>query len=88
MDPRAGDRAVVEYVYLDMWKTINGGQDEIEISPSCLTATDPPATCDPNPRFIAPIELDIKNPDHWVAGGPVRVGRHCLVGHGLRQQRV
>lgn len=69
VDPRAGDRAVVEYVYLDMWKTVNGGQEEIEISPSCLSATDPPATCDPNPRFIAPIEMDVNDPDHWVAGG-------------------
>jgi hypothetical protein len=40
-----------------------------EISPSCLTATDPPAECDPSPRFIAPIEQDVTNPDHWVAGG-------------------
>ena len=40
-----------------------------EISPSCLTATDPPDPCDPNPRFIAPIEQDVHNPHHWVAGG-------------------
>ncbi len=40
-----------------------------EISPSCLTATNPPAVCDPNPRFIAPIEQDVKDPTHWVAGG-------------------
>ena len=69
VDPTAGDRAVVEYVDLDMWSTTNGGQNETEISPSCLTATDPPAICDPNPRFIAPIEMDVNNRDHWVAGG-------------------
>jgi hypothetical protein len=69
VDPRAGDRAVVEYVYLDMWKTTDGGQNETEISPSCLSATDPPKLCDPNARFIAPIELDTHDPDHWVAGG-------------------
>ena len=40
-----------------------------EISPSCLTATDPPDPCDPNPRFIAPIEQDVHNASHWVAGG-------------------
>ena len=69
VDPTAGDRAVVEYVYLDMYRTTNGSQTSTEISPSCLTATDPPATCDPNPRFIAPIELDVNNRNHWVAGG-------------------
>jgi hypothetical protein len=69
VDPRAGDRAVVEYTNLDMWKTVDGGQTETEISPSCLTATDPPKMCDPNPRFIAPIEMDVQDPDHWVAGG-------------------
>ncbi|MGI3785852.1 MAG: WD40/YVTN/BNR-like repeat-containing protein, partial [Janthinobacterium lividum] len=69
VDPRAGDRAVVEYTNLDMYSTVDGGQHETEISPSCLTATDPPARCDPNPRFIAPIEMDVSNPDHWVAGG-------------------
>ncbi|SEQ99436.1 beta propeller repeat protein [Microlunatus flavus] len=69
VDPRAGDRAVMEYTNLDMWRTTDGGQTQTEISPSCLTATDPPKTCDPNPRFIAPIEMDVHDPDHWVAGG-------------------
>jgi hypothetical protein len=69
VDPTAGDRAVEEYVYLDMFKTVNGGQTLTEISPSCLTAANPPKVCDPNPRFIAPIELDVSNKDHWVAGG-------------------
>jgi hypothetical protein len=70
VDATNGDRAVVEYVYLDMYLTTDGVVTTLrEISPSCLTATDPPADCDPNPRFIAPVEKDVRNPDHWVAGG-------------------
>ncbi len=41
VDPTAGDRAVVEYVYLDMYRTTDGSQTSTEISPSCLTATEP-----------------------------------------------
>jgi hypothetical protein len=68
--PSNGDRAVEEYVYLDMYKTRDAAVSELtEISPSCLTAADPPDPCDPNPRFIAPIERDVKDPTHWVAGG-------------------
>ena len=70
VDPKNGDRAVEEYVDLDMYLTTDGAVNTLkEISPSCLTATDPPALCDPNPRFIAPIEMDVNNSDHWVAGG-------------------
>lgn len=67
--PFSGNKAVVEYVDLDMWKTTDGGLHETEISPSCITAANPPDPCDPNPRFIAPIERDVKDPTHWVAGG-------------------
>ena len=53
-----------------MYVTTDGAVDDLrEISPSCLTATDPPALCDPNPRFIAPIEMDVNNSRHWLAGG-------------------
>ncbi|HEY7274008.1 MAG TPA: glycosyl hydrolase, partial [Actinoplanes sp.] len=70
VDPNDGNKAVEEYVYLDMYLTTDGATNILrEISPSCLTATDPPAECDPSPRFIAPIEQDVNNPDHWVAGG-------------------
>ena len=69
VSPYDGNRAVEEYVYLDMYKTVDGGVTLEEISPSCLTATDPPAVCDPNPRFIAPITKDIKDATHWTAGG-------------------
>jgi hypothetical protein len=69
VDPSNGDRAVVGYVYMDWYKTTDAGVNETEISPSCITATDPPADCDPNPRFISPIEKDVTNPAHWVTGG-------------------
>lgn len=70
VDPANGDRAVEEYVFLDMFLTTDGAQKTLrEISPSCLSASDPPKNCDPNPRFIAPIETDVANPSHWVAGG-------------------
>jgi hypothetical protein len=70
VDPNNGDRAVEEYVFLDMFVTTDGAVRTLrEISPSCLTATDPPAGCDPNPRFIAPIEKDVNDTRHWVAGG-------------------
>jgi hypothetical protein len=70
VDPNNGDRAVEEYVYLDMYLTTDAAVNTLrEISPSCVTASNPPPGCDPNPRFIAPIEKDVTNPDHWVAGG-------------------
>ncbi|HEY8317373.1 MAG TPA: hypothetical protein VIG76_00945 [Amnibacterium sp.] len=70
VDPANGNRAVEEYTNLDMYVTTDGATNDLrEISPSCLTATNPPAVCDPNPRFIAPIEQDVKDPTHWVAGG-------------------
>jgi hypothetical protein len=70
VDPNNGDRAVEEYVYDDMFLTTDAATNTFrEISPSCLSATDPPKVCDPNPRFIAPIEMDVNNPDHWVTGG-------------------
>ena len=70
VDPHNGNRAVLEYVDLDMYLTTDASVATLkEISPSCLTATDPPAVCDPNPRFIAPIAMDVNNPTHWLAGG-------------------
>ncbi len=70
VDPKNGNKAVEEYVYLDTFVTTDGAVADLrEISPSCLSATDPPAVCDPNPRFIAPVEMDVNNSNHWVAGG-------------------
>jgi photosystem II stability/assembly factor-like uncharacterized protein len=75
VDPDDADRAVVEYVGLDMALTTNGGRSDgttpswIEISPSCSAFTYTPSPCDPLPRFIAPFESDPQDLDHWVAGG-------------------
>jgi len=70
VDPANGDRAVEGYVYMDWYLTTDAAVNTLrEISPSCITATDPPAVCDPNPRFISPLEHDVTNPDHWVTGG-------------------
>jgi len=76
VDPANGDRAVVEYVDLDMALTTNGGRSDgstvswTEITPSCFPFTYAPmATCDPSPRFIAPFRADTGNINHWVAGG-------------------
>jgi hypothetical protein len=76
VDPANGDRAVMEYVNLNMWKTTNAGfapngtvRSLTEISPSCLTFTYTPNPCDPNPRFIAPFEADAKDINRWIAGG-------------------
>ena len=75
-DPANGDRAVVEYTSLDMWRTSNSGyspkgtiQAFTEMTPSCGALTYTPPNCDPTARFIAPFEADPKNVDHWVAGG-------------------
>ena len=76
VDHTNGDRAVNEYVGLDMALTTNGGRSNgagdpayREITPSCSAFTYTPSPCDPNPRFIAPFEADSANPNHWVAGG-------------------
>ena len=77
VDPNNGDRAVNEYVDLDMWLTTNGGRSSgqpgsnsyTEITPSCFAFTYTPSPCDPSPRFIAPFRADVQDIDHWVAGG-------------------
>lgn len=69
VDPANGNRAVVEYVYLDMASTTDGGHHFREISPSCFAFTYTPDPCDPAPRFIAPFRADPRNISHWVAGG-------------------
>jgi photosystem II stability/assembly factor-like uncharacterized protein len=75
VDPGNGDRAVNEYVGLDMALTTNGGRSDgsspayREISPACGAFTYTPSPCDPNPRFIAPFRADQANSNHWVAGG-------------------
>ncbi|MEP6695025.1 MAG: glycosyl hydrolase, partial [Chloroflexota bacterium] len=75
VDPNDGDRAVVEYVDLDMALTTTGGRSDgstvafVEMTPSCFAFTYTPSPCDPNPRFIAPFRADVKSIDHWVSGG-------------------
>jgi hypothetical protein len=77
VDHTDGDKAVVEYVGLDMALTTNGGLSDgtpgsnafREISPSCFAFTYTPDPCDPLARFIAPFEADLANPDLWIAGG-------------------
>ena len=77
VDHTNGNRAVVEYVGLDMALTTNGGQSDgtpgsnafREISPSCFAFTYTPSPCDPLARFIAPFEPDLANPNLWIAGG-------------------
>jgi hypothetical protein len=76
VDHTDGNKAVVEYVDLDMALTTNGGRSDgttkafREISPSCFAFTYTPSPCDPNARFIAPFEADSADPNHhWVAGG-------------------
>ena len=75
VDPADGNKAVVEYVDLDMALTTNGGKSDgtnaawIEISPACGAFTYTPSPCDPNPRFIAPFRADTGDINHWVAGG-------------------
>jgi photosystem II stability/assembly factor-like uncharacterized protein len=76
VDPNNPDRAVSEYVDMDMNLTTNGGLSDgttyafREISPSCTAFTYTPDPCDPFPRFIAPIVGDPANINtHWVAGG-------------------
>jgi hypothetical protein len=68
VDPAHGGRAVVEGTYLDMYTTTDAGRQLREISPSCLINS-PIANCDPSPQFIAPIEADDKDINHWAAGG-------------------
>jgi hypothetical protein len=77
VDHTDGNKAVVEYVGLDMALTTNGGLSDgtpgsnsfREISPSCFAFTYTPSPCDPLARFIAPFEPDLANPNLWIAGG-------------------
>jgi hypothetical protein len=71
VNPKNGADAVDEYVYADQALTTDAGQTYREISVSCKEALTraPIKNCDPNPRFITPIEMDVNNPTHWITGG-------------------
>jgi hypothetical protein len=56
--PTNGDYQVEEYVFALLSKTIDGGVTWTQIPPP-----------DPNPRFIAPFQLDPENWDRWAVGG-------------------
>ncbi|MGI8681205.1 MAG: hypothetical protein ACR2JO_03530 [Mycobacteriales bacterium] len=82
VDPNNANKAVVEYVFLNMARTQNGGRSDgsnrsfTTISPACASFEFTPDPCDPNPRFIAPFEADIHNINHWVAGGQMIWDNH------------
>ena len=78
VDHTNGDRAVVEYVDLDMALTTNGGVSSgapgsnsyREITPSCFAFTYTPSPCDPNAALHRTVRSRTPtNPTHWVAGG-------------------
>jgi len=75
VDPANGNKAVTEYVDLNMISTVNGGVSNgsthafATINPSCFNPVFTPNPCDPDPRFIAPFGADVTNINHWVAGG-------------------
>ena len=76
VDPSNANHTVQEYTDMDMFLSTNGGRAQgtptgwREISPSCFAFTYTPDPCDPQPRFIAPFDADVNNPNsHWVAGG-------------------
>lgn len=71
VNPEDGDAAVVEYVYASQALTTDAGRHYREIGVSCLATLtrDPIEGCDPNPRFIAPLEQDVTDPSHWITGG-------------------
>ena len=74
IDPNNSDNAVVEYVDLAVAISRNGGRSDGTtqawrlVSPACEWNPDLTG-CDPQPRFIAPLEPDVKNGNHWVTGG-------------------
>ncbi|MGH3471197.1 MAG: WD40/YVTN/BNR-like repeat-containing protein [Nocardioidaceae bacterium] len=75
VDPNHGNRAVNEYVYMNMAHTANAGRSDgntesyTTANPSCDNVLYALSPCDPNAMFIAPYSADIHNIDHWVAGG-------------------
>jgi hypothetical protein len=70
VNPSNPKDAVGEYVYLNTYLTTDGGHTFLTMTPSCLDVVAPPITgCDPAPRFIAPLAVDVNNSNHWVFGG-------------------
>ena len=60
VDPANSNNVITEYVSLTALKSTDGGANWHFIAPP-----------DPDPRFIAPINMDRTNPNHLVAGGAI-----------------
>ena len=60
VDPNNSDNVITEYVGLTALKSTDGGKNWHFIVPA-----------DPDPRFIAPINMDRTDPSHLVAGGAI-----------------
>jgi hypothetical protein len=58
VDPTNSDNVITEYTGLTALKSLDGGKNWHFITPA-----------DPDPRFIAPINMDRTDPNHLVAGG-------------------
>ena len=58
VDPTNSDNVITEFTGLTALKSMDGGENWHFITPA-----------DPDPRFIAPINMDRTNPNHLVAGG-------------------
>jgi photosystem II stability/assembly factor-like uncharacterized protein len=58
VDPHNSNNVITEYTGLTALKSTDGGANWHMITPA-----------DPDPRFIAPIDMDRTNPSHLVAGG-------------------
>ena len=58
VDPANSNNVITEYTGLTALKSTDGGENWHFITPA-----------DPDPRFIAPINMDRTNPNHLVAGG-------------------
>lgn len=60
VDPTNSNNVITEYTGLTALKSTDGGANWHFITPA-----------DPDPRFIAPIDMDRTNPSHLVAGGAI-----------------
>jgi hypothetical protein len=69
VNPHNAADVMNEYVYLDVTTSTDFGRHDVEISPACGAFVSPPATCDQNPLFIAPMERDPHQARHIVVGG-------------------
>jgi hypothetical protein len=73
VDPRNGCNIAEEYVYLDVWVTnncaVNDGSGNADPALATSYEVAPPDADTGAARFIAPLTMDPRNPDLWIAGG-------------------